>query len=146
MSLSSEFHETRSTGEIHQIISQGKGIRKIVDTVFFSLGPMFIDLFLVFSYLYYLFGPYMALDLAATTLFYLYTTAKLVALASTRRRIYHMYFRKEWYSSISSVGNWKIASVSYQQLDSACILTTVSISTRYLTNIVNIIPVSEKFV
>ena len=115
MSLSSEFHETRSTGDIHQTISQGKGIRKIVDTCFFSLGPMFIDLFLVFAYLYYLFGPYMALDLAATTLFYLYTTAKLVALAANRRRIYHMYYRTEWYSSLSSVGNWRIASVSYQQ-------------------------------
>jgi ABC-type transport system involved in Fe-S cluster assembly fused permease/ATPase subunit len=146
MSLSSEFHESRTTGDIHQTISQGKGIRKIVDTVFFSLGPMFIDLFLVFAYLYYLFGPYMALDLAATTLFYLYTTAKLVSLAAARRRIYHTYYRKEWYSSLSSVGNWRVASVSYQQFDSPCILTLVSISTRYPTNIANTIQVSQNFV
>jgi ABC-type transport system involved in Fe-S cluster assembly fused permease/ATPase subunit len=116
MSLSSEFHESRTTGDIHQTISQGKGIRKIVDTVFFSLGPMFIDLFLVFAYLYYLFGPYMALDLAATTFFYLYTTAKLVSLAANRRRTYHTYYRKEWSSSVSSVNNWRVASVRNQQL------------------------------
>jgi ABC-type transport system involved in Fe-S cluster assembly fused permease/ATPase subunit len=116
MSLSSEFHESRTASDIHQTINQGRAITDIVDTVCFSLGPTFVDLLLVFAYLYYLFGPYMALDLAVTTFFYLYTTTKLVSLAANRRRTYHTYFRKEWSSLVSSVNNWRVASVSYQEV------------------------------
>lgn len=113
MNLSSDFHETKEPAYIHQAVFQGGSITGLVDTFFFQLLPMFIDLFLVFVYLYYLFGAYMALTLATTTLFYLYTTAKLVSMASARRREYVTYYRKEWYSSYNSVGNWRVASVSH---------------------------------
>lgn len=116
MSLSSEFHESRTASDIHQTINQGRAITDIVDTVCFKIGPTSVDLVLVFAYLYYLFGPYMALDLAATTFIYLYTTTKLVGLASSRRRIYHTHYRKEWSSLVSSINNWRVASVSCSKI------------------------------
>jgi ABC-type transport system involved in Fe-S cluster assembly fused permease/ATPase subunit len=112
MSLSSEFHESRTASDIHQTINQGRSITNIVDTVCFKVGPTVVDLIFVFAYLLYLFGPYMALDLVVTTSFYLYTTMKLVSLAQKRRRTYHTYWRKEWSSLVSSINNWRVASVS----------------------------------
>jgi ABC-type transport system involved in Fe-S cluster assembly fused permease/ATPase subunit len=113
MELSSDFHDSKETSYVNGAVMQGGGIRSLIDKLIFTLIPMFIDLFLVFAYLYYLFGPYMALTLAATTFFYLYTTAKLSDMSATRRRAYIVYYHKEFYSSYSSVENWRTASVSH---------------------------------
>jgi hypothetical protein len=43
---------------------------------------MFINLTLIFKYLIYVFKPYIALNLVATALAYLYITLKLTALAN----------------------------------------------------------------
>lgn len=111
MSLSSDFHAAKETNEIHLAVFQGKNIIQFVDTVCFQVVPMFIDLSLVFGYLYYLFGPYMALNLAVTTLVYLYLTSKLTAMADTSRREYIVHFKREWRAQHSTIGNWQLASV-----------------------------------
>lgn len=113
MNLSSDFHENKEPSEIHQAVFQGRSVTGLVDTVCFQLIPMFIDLVLVFSYLYYLFGPYMALIPAFTTILYLYSTTKLVSLAAKRRRAYITDYRNEWMAAYSSLGNWRVASVSW---------------------------------
>jgi ABC-type transport system involved in Fe-S cluster assembly fused permease/ATPase subunit len=112
MNLSCDFHEAKEPSEIHQAVLQGRSITGLVDTICFQLIPMFIDLILVFAFLYYLFGPYMALNLAITTLFYLYTTTKLVKITQARRRDYILFWRKEWRSAHNSLDNWRVASVS----------------------------------
>jgi ABC-type transport system involved in Fe-S cluster assembly fused permease/ATPase subunit len=113
MDLSSDFHESKETSYINQSVMKGGSIRELLDKIIFNLIPMFIDLILVFAYLYYLFGPFMALTLAATIFFYLYTTAKLTSMSQARRRTYITYYHKERYSSYNSVDNWRTASVSH---------------------------------
>jgi ABC-type transport system involved in Fe-S cluster assembly fused permease/ATPase subunit len=111
MNLSSDFHDSKEASDIHQAVFQGRSITGLVDTICFSVLPMFVDLFLVGVYLFFLFGPYMMLDLLATTLFYIYTTTKLVSLAQERRRAYITHFRKEWTSAYSCIDNWRISTV-----------------------------------
>jgi ABC-type transport system involved in Fe-S cluster assembly fused permease/ATPase subunit len=111
MNLSSDFHEKKEPHEIHQAVHQGRSVTGLVDTVCFQLIPMFIDLVVVFVYLYYVFGPYMALIPAFTTITYIYCTTKLVSMAATRRREYITDYRKEWTDANSSLGNWRVASV-----------------------------------
>jgi ABC-type transport system involved in Fe-S cluster assembly fused permease/ATPase subunit len=113
MSLSSDFHESKEASDIYQAVFQGRSITGLVDTVCFSVLPMFVDLFLVGGYLYFLFGPYMTLDLLVTTLFYIYTTTKLVSMAQERRRTYITHYRKEWTSAYSSIGNWRVSTVRF---------------------------------
>jgi ABC-type transport system involved in Fe-S cluster assembly fused permease/ATPase subunit len=113
MNLSSDFHESKDASDIHQAVFQGRSITSLVDTICFSVLPMFLDLFLIGGYLFLLFGPYMTLDLLVTTLFYIYTTTKLVAMAQGRRRIYITHNIKEWTSAYSSIGNWRVSTVGF---------------------------------
>jgi hypothetical protein len=76
---------------------------------------MLIDLLLVSSYLYYLFGPYMALNWAFTSLFYLYETLKLLQFVAPTQRDYIRYYRKEWRSAHSTLRGWREAWVSHSK-------------------------------
>jgi ABC-type transport system involved in Fe-S cluster assembly fused permease/ATPase subunit len=111
MSLSSDFHASKEANDIFMDVYRGKNIIPLVDTVCFKVIPMFIDLTLVFAYLYYLFGPYMALNLGVTTLVYLYTTSKLATMVDDRRRGYIVHHRREWKAQQSTISKWQLASV-----------------------------------
>ncbi|OBT67108.1 hypothetical protein VE03_04531 [Pseudogymnoascus sp. 23342-1-I1] len=110
MSLSSDFHESKDSADIHRAVNQGQSVTKLVEMMIFEVMPMMIDLSAVCIYLNYLFGPYMGLILAITSLVFMYCTAKLVSLATNKRRQYMKSFRKEWLSVYTSIDNWRTAS------------------------------------
>lgn len=110
MSLSSDFHEKKDASDIHRAVNQGQSVTRLVEMVCFEILPMLVDLVAVCIYLNFLFGPYMGLILAVTSLTFLYTTTKLVSLATTKRRLYLKSFRKEWMSIYMSIDNWRTAS------------------------------------
>ncbi|KFX92077.1 hypothetical protein O988_07444 [Pseudogymnoascus sp. VKM F-3808] len=110
MSLSSDFHESKDSADIHRAVNQGQSVTKLVEMMIFEVMPMMIDLSAVCIYLNYLFGPYMGLILAVTSLVFVYCTAKLVSLATNKRRRYMKSFRKEWISVYTSIDNWRTAS------------------------------------
>ncbi|KFY12165.1 hypothetical protein V492_04048 [Pseudogymnoascus sp. VKM F-4246] len=110
MSLSSDFHESKDSADIHRAVNQGQSVTKLVEMMIFEVMPMMIDLAAVCIYLNYLFGPYMGLILAVTSLVFIYCTAKLVSLATNKRRQYMKAFRKEWLSVYTSIDNWRTAS------------------------------------
>ena len=56
---------------------------------------MFIDLTLIFRYLIYVFGPYMALNLVTTALAYLYITLKLTVIANSTHKERQLCYIKE---------------------------------------------------
>ena len=72
MSLSCDFHDNKKSGELYRSIEQGKSIGSLLETLLFELLPMLIDLVVAYAYLYYLFGAYMALTVAATSIMYLW--------------------------------------------------------------------------
>lgn len=110
MSLSSDFHESKDSADIHRAVNQGQSVTRLVEMMIFEVMPMMIDLSAVCIYLNYLFGPYMGLILAVTSLVFVYCTAKLVSLATNKRRLYMKSHRKEWISVYTSIDNWRTAS------------------------------------
>lgn len=110
MSLSSDFHESKDSADIHRAVNQGQSVTRLVEMMIFEVIPMMIDLAAVCIYLNCLFGPYMGLILAVTSLVFVYCTVKLVSLATNKRRQYMKSFRKEWLSVYTSIDNWRTAS------------------------------------
>jgi len=53
----------------------------------------------------------MGLDTAITSLFYLYTTTKLVSMVSNSRRSYILHWRKQWILGYAGIDAWLTASV-----------------------------------
>lgn len=114
MSLSSDFHDSKSSSDLAQAISGGRSVADLLETVCFQVIPMFIDLIIAFGYLSSLFGPYMGLILVTEAITYLYTTTKLVALRAEKRREYVAIFRKEWTVAQQSLDGWNTASLFNQ--------------------------------
>jgi len=112
MGLSSDFHDNKTTSELSQAINGGRSVTQLVEMVLFQVIPMFIDLTVAFSYLSYLFGPYMGLILAVEATAYLYLTTKLYAMKAEKRRGYVSRYRKEWTTAHQSLDGWATASVS----------------------------------
>ncbi|KAL8726705.1 MAG: hypothetical protein Q9166_006573 [cf. Caloplaca sp. 2 TL-2023] len=111
MDLSSDFHDNKQSGELYRAISQGSSISSLLDIFCFQFGPMGLDLVVGYGYLYYLFGPYMALLAGATTIVYLYATIHLNSKLSKYRRKGTELSRKESQLMYDSVGSW--TTVSY---------------------------------
>lgn len=111
MELSSDFHDNKRSGELYQAITQGSSVTELLEMVLFDLGPMLIDVVVGFVYLYYLFGPYMALLALATTCAYLVTATHFNARQSGVRRDYQDLSRKRYQVMYDTVGSW--ATVSY---------------------------------
>ena len=111
MSLSSDFHDNKTSSDLGQAINGGRSVADLLETVCFQVIPMFIDLAIAFAYLWSLFGPYMGLMMAATVLSYLYITTKLYARRASKRRDYITIYRKEYTIGQQSLDGWSTASV-----------------------------------
>jgi ABC-type transport system involved in Fe-S cluster assembly fused permease/ATPase subunit len=116
MKQSLDFHECKEPQAILQDMDQGHPITSLVEKICFKLVPMLLDLCILCCYLYQRFGAYMALDVAFTTLFYLYVTAKLSKRATLPLRDYIRYYRKERSSGHSTIECWQLASVSSSKI------------------------------
>lgn len=113
MSLSSDFHDSKTTSDLTQAVNGGRSVADLLETVCFQVIPMFIDLAVAFGYLWSNFGPYMGLLMLATVTSYLYVTTKLVSMRADKRRGYVAVYRKEWTVGQQSLDGWNTASVQY---------------------------------
>jgi ABC-type transport system involved in Fe-S cluster assembly fused permease/ATPase subunit len=111
MSLSSDFHDSKTSSDLTQAISGGQSVFHLVETVLFQIIPMFIDLAVAFGYLWSIFGPYMGLVMASFVVAYLYITTKLYAVRAEKRRDYITIYRKEWTIGQQSLDGWNTASL-----------------------------------
>lgn len=124
MSLSSDFHDTKTSSDLTQAITGGRSVSDLLETVCFQLLPMFIDLAVAFAFLWALYGPYMGLLMAATAITYLYVTTKLYSLRAAKRRDYITIYRREWTIGTQSLDGWGTASlfnmIPYEQHRYSC--------------------------
>lgn len=112
MDLSSDFHEGSSVENLATIIHQGTSINELFDEVCFNVLPRVIDLVLVSWYLYYLFGPYMALNMAVTMWVYLITAPWLAKRRNYLRVRQIACFYRQWNTSKQCLKYWRLAAVS----------------------------------
>ncbi|KAL6718941.1 hypothetical protein ACLMJK_003176 [Lecanora helva] len=112
INLSRDFHTEKQTGELFASIGLGNSMACLLSVFLFRAGPTCIDLVVAFCYLYNVFGPYMALDVAATTISYVWiSTYLLYARQSGPLRRYNSLYRKESQLMYDTVGGW--SSVAY---------------------------------
>lgn len=111
MSLSRDFHTEKRSGELYTSIGQGRSLKSIVQVLLFRIVPMLIDLTVAFVYLCWIFGPYMALIVATTTLIFLWTSAYFVDRQTEPRRRLTGLARKEHQVMYDTIGGW--SSVVY---------------------------------
>lgn len=111
MSLSSDFHDNKTSSDLTQAVHGGRSVTELLDIVCFQLVPMFIDLAVAFGYLWTLYGPYMGLMMVATATSYLYITTKLYSRRAAIRRDYITIYRKEWTIGQQSLDGWNTASL-----------------------------------
>ncbi|KAI9050802.1 hypothetical protein LZ554_004921 [Drepanopeziza brunnea f. sp. 'monogermtubi'] len=111
MSLSSDFHDSKSSSDLTQAIHGGRSVTELLEIVCFKVVPMFIDLAVAFAYLWALFGPYMGLIMVSTVISYLYVTTKMYSRKAECRRDYITIVRKEWSVGQQSLDGWNTASL-----------------------------------
>ena len=111
MGLSRDFHTTKHSAELYTAISQGHSLKQIAETLLFSVLPMFVDVAVAFVYLYWVFGPYMALIVATTTVIFVWASFAFVGQQVEPRRKCNALKRREFQVMYDTVGGW--SSVSY---------------------------------
>ena len=111
MTLSCDFHDNKESGELYKSVEQGNSINSLLETLLFEVVPMLFDLIVAYAYLYYLFGAYMALTVAATTVVYLWVTTYYSAKESEYRRRNTGISRKEYQCMYDTLGSW--STVTY---------------------------------
>ena len=106
MGLSRDFHTEKRSGELFKSIGQGNSLTSIIEMLLFKLGPMIVDLTVAFIYLCWIFGPYMALIVAATTIIFLWTSAYFVDKQTEPRRRLTGLSRKETQLMYDTIGGY----------------------------------------
>ena len=95
MRLSRDFHTEKRSGELYRSIDQGHSLRSIFTLLMFKVATILLDLIIAYVYLCWVFGPYLALIVAATTMIYLWTSAYLIDRQTEPRRRFVGLSRKE---------------------------------------------------
>lgn len=116
MGLSCDFHDNKQSGELYKSIEQGDSINSLLEIVLFQAFPMLIDLVVAYVYLYYLFGPYMALTVAATTIMYLWAATCYSAKQRELHRRYVGIWRKEYQVMYDTLGSWSTVTYFNRQV------------------------------
>ncbi|KAL8766770.1 MAG: hypothetical protein Q9194_006173 [Teloschistes cf. exilis] len=111
LELSSDFHDNKQSGELYASIKQGTAVNNLLYFLVFRLAPEALDLAVGYGYLYYLFGPYMALIAAAATFFYMSSITHFHSKLSGYRRKYQALGRAVSQVMYDTVGSW--TTVSY---------------------------------
>ncbi|RAL65174.1 hypothetical protein DID88_001280 [Monilinia fructigena] len=70
MSLSSDFHDSKSSSDLFQVVNGGRSVADLMEMLCFQVIPMLIDLVIAFVY-FGAFGPYMFLVLVVTFVSYM---------------------------------------------------------------------------
>ncbi|KAL2364964.1 hypothetical protein RJZ56_002112 [Blastomyces dermatitidis] len=119
MTLSSDYHDSKSSMHLYQLVARGQSVNNMVRKLCFTIGPMVIDLALAVSVLYYLFDAYMALDVAAISVLFMWTSSKIFDTQAKKRREFVANMTKEFTHLGETTTNWYTVSyfnrISYEK-------------------------------
>ena len=110
LGLSADFHDSKQSGELFQSVHQGISVIDLLEAMVFSIAPMFVDLFLAFVYLYYLFNAYMALIAATTVILYVWAATKLTVVGAESQRKSAKVQRKVFQVMFDTLNGWRTVS------------------------------------
>lgn len=106
LSLSSDFHDTKSSSDIMTALGAGQSLAKLLEAVCFQAIPKLIDMIVASVYLSITFGPYEGfITIATATLFFHIGSRTISALKAVRRREISAFF-EEHYVLQAGIQGW----------------------------------------
>ena len=111
MNMSCDFHDSKQSARLWQILHRGLSITQLFELVSFELLPMAADLVLAVSVFWWLFDPYMAFLVACVVLLFLWSTKRGIAVKTAKRRVFIKAWEGEYRQLAESSQNW--TTVSY---------------------------------
>jgi ABC-type transport system involved in Fe-S cluster assembly fused permease/ATPase subunit len=110
MSLSSDFHDNKNSGELYQAMWQGHSVIQLLETLLYQLAPMLVDLLVACIFLYYLFDAYMLLIVSSTMVMYLWASVQFTVMQTKARRTYVATSRRSYQVLYDTMGGWRTVS------------------------------------
>lgn len=150
MSLSSDFHDSKSTSEVTHVLHRGLSVKNLLEKACFDILPMFVDLSVAVVYLYLLFGPYMILVAFAQIVVYLSATSRMISAIRPLRRLYLKWWKREHVISSEGLGGWANAvhfnNIQYENERYGGAIKNVSSAERTYTSAFEASSVAQGFV
>ena len=115
LSLSSDFHDSKSSSDIMMAISSGQSIANLLESICFSAIPMLIDMTVAFMYLSATFGPYEGFITFATSIIFLYIAGRMIASLKAARRSEVSAWFEEHYVRQAGIQGWSTVA-SFNQV------------------------------
>lgn len=119
MTLSCDFHDSKSSGRLWQTVYRGQSIKDVVNNICFNVFPLMVDLVIAVSVLYYIFDAYMALIVGAVSVTFVYVSGKIVSKQREKRKELIETRTQEFTILCESTANWQTVSyfnrVPYEQ-------------------------------
>ncbi|MCJ1431415.1 hypothetical protein MMC27_000768 [Xylographa pallens] len=110
MSLSSDFHDSKRSGELYKAMQQGQSVIQLLETILYQLAPMIMDLLIACFFMKYLFDAYMVLIVTSTMVFYLWASLHFTIIMTTSRRQYIAAIRRAYQVMYDTMGGWRTVS------------------------------------
>ena len=110
MDLSSDFHDSKRSGELYQAMHQGSSMVNLLSTVLYDMVPVFIDLFIACFYFYFLFDVYLVLIGVAIGTAFVWVSFYLTQRLTKLRRVLMKNQRAQEQAMYDTLGEWKTVS------------------------------------
>ncbi|KAH9886803.1 hypothetical protein F4778DRAFT_439544 [Xylariomycetidae sp. FL2044] len=114
MSLSSEFHDSKSTSDTIVAISRGDSISDMLESICFRAIPSIIDLIVAFAYLSAKFGPYEGFITVATGMAFVQASTMIISGFRTQRREVMKSYFEEHYIRQAGIQGWETVTAFNQ--------------------------------
>lgn len=111
MNMSCDFHDDLQLGDLYKAIEQGTSLYGLLDTILFTIAPMFVDLLVACAYLTMVFGSQMSIVVFTTTITYLCASRYFTKRLTEIQRVRLEASRQENRVLYDSIGCW--VSVTY---------------------------------
>jgi ABC-type multidrug transport system fused ATPase/permease subunit len=110
MALSSDFHDSKKSGIIHQTLQRGTSVVALFRTITVELIPMAADLFIAISVFCLMFDAYMGFIVATSAVLFWWSAVSSASRYVKLRRRFIKDWENEWYQMSESTGNWSTVS------------------------------------
>ena len=110
MALSMDFHSNKDSGDLIKSIGQADSLNDLLETVFFQIMPILLDVFIAFAYISHLFNGAMAMVFVMVGTMFIWTSITTTTRVRPKRRVYTEKSRAESKTMYECVSNWPTIS------------------------------------
>jgi ABC-type transport system involved in Fe-S cluster assembly fused permease/ATPase subunit len=110
MALSMDFHSNKDSGDLIKSIGQADSLNDLLETIFFQIMPILLDVFIAFAYISHLFNGAMAMVFMMVGTMFIWTSITTTTRVRPKRRVYTEKSRAESKTMYECVSNWPTIS------------------------------------